>query len=97
MDDTAAARFPFISEKMYRELVMPFTKSMQTWHLTQLICTMHDCGKCESFIDACWKWRQRLEPAQVSNDLRGIKKKYGRSLAIRVAGITPADLLPRSL
>jgi hypothetical protein len=25
-DDTAAARFPFISEKMYRELVMPFHK-----------------------------------------------------------------------
>lgn len=84
MDDTAAARFPFISEKMYRELVMPFHKKHADLALDAgLYVTMHDCGKCESFIDA---WLEMgvsaWEPAQVSNDLRGIKKKYGRSLAI---------------
>ena len=44
---------------------------------------MHDCGRAECFID---DWLdigvQLWEPAQVSNDILGIKKKYGRRLII---------------
>lgn len=83
-DDTAAWQFPFISEKMYRELVYPFHRKHAEMALDDgLFVTMHDCGKCETFID---DWVEMgvsaWEPAQVSNDLVAIKKKYGRRLAI---------------
>ena len=44
---------------------------------------MHNCGRCEDFIEdwldfgvSCWN------PAQVMNDLKGIKKKYGNRLVL---------------
>ena len=44
---------------------------------------MHDCGKSECFID---DWLdigvQLWEPAQTTNDVLGVKKKYGRKLII---------------
>ena len=44
---------------------------------------MHCCGHCESLIE---DWRDIgvsiWEPAQVSNDLLAIKKKYGRELTL---------------
>jgi hypothetical protein len=84
VDDTAAAKFPFISEKMYRELVMPFHKKHADMARDDgLLISMHCCGRCESFADA---WTEMgvsaWEPAQVSNDLAGMKKKFGRRLAI---------------
>ena len=84
MDDTAAAKFPFISEDMYRELVQPFHKKHADMALDGgLYITMHDCGKCESVAEA---WAEMgvsaWEPAQTSNDLVGIKHKFGRKLAV---------------
>lgn len=84
LDDTAAANFPFISVDMYQRLVKPFHKAVADLALENgLKISMHCCGKCECFIDdwidigvSAW------EPAQASNDLLGIKKKYGRKLAI---------------
>jgi hypothetical protein len=47
---------------------------------------MHNCGRCEDFID---DWRDfgvvSWNPAQTSNDLLAIKKKYGNSLVINGA------------
>ena len=77
-DDTAAMMFPFISEETYRNLVKPFAKREADLALNAgLKIAMHDCGKCESFIDdwidiGVCLW----EPAQVTNDLLTIQKKY---------------------
>ena len=84
LDDTAAAKFPFISVDMYQRLVKPFHKAVADLALNHgLKISMHCCGKCESFIDdwidigvSAW------EPAQAANDLIGIKQKYGRKMAI---------------
>lgn len=83
-DDVAAAQQPFISVDMYRKLILPHHKRLADLALENgLTVIMHCCGKCESFIDdwvdigvSAW------EPAQVSNDLKAIKKKYGPKLAI---------------
>ncbi len=83
-DDTATANNPFFSPEMYRELVMPFHASEAKFGVEMGIpIDMHDCGRCEDFIDdwisfgvTCWN------PAQVMNDLKGIKKKYGNKLVL---------------
>ncbi|NLV50859.1 MAG: veratrol--corrinoid protein metyltransferase [Clostridiales bacterium] len=83
-DDTAAAQFPFISMQTYEKLILPFYKRHAELALDDgIYVTKHDCGKSECFVDS-WvnigvtAW----EPAQIMNDLDGIKKKYGRKLAI---------------
>jgi len=83
-DDTAAARNPFISPKMYRELVKPFHARMAKIATDEGIpVDMHCCGHCEVFIDDWRDFGVRLwEPAQLMNDLAGIKKKYGNSLVL---------------
>ncbi len=83
-DDTAAQKCPFISAEQYRELVKPFHKrEADMARNAGLRVAMHDCGRAECFID---DWLdigvQLWEPAQVSNDILGIKKKYGRRLII---------------
>lgn len=83
-DDTAAWRSPFISPEMYRELVKPYAARQASVGIERgLPIEMHDCGRCEDFID---DWRDfgvvAWNPAQTSNDLLAIKKKYGRSLVI---------------
>ena len=83
-DDTAAMQAPFISAETYRELVKPFHQREAELALNAgLKVEMHDCGKCECFID---DWMDMgvcaWNPAQVTNDLQAIKKKYGRKLVI---------------
>ncbi len=84
LDDTAAAQAPFISKDMYQRLVKPYHKQVADMALENgLPVSMHCCGHCEMFIDdwidiGVTAW----EPAQTSNDLVGIKKKYGRNMAI---------------
>ena len=83
-DDTAAMQCPFISPETYRKLVKPFAKREADLALDAgLKISMHDCGRAEAFID---DWLdigvQLWEPAQVTNDIMGIKKKYGRKLII---------------
>jgi len=44
----------------------------------------HDCGRSEAFVDDWVEFGVRSwNPAQPSNDLAGIKAKYGRSLIIQ--------------
>jgi hypothetical protein len=44
---------------------------------------MHDCGRCEDFIDDWLDFGVSLwNPAQISNDLSAVKKKYGNKLVI---------------
>jgi hypothetical protein len=84
VDDNATALNPFISRKMHRELFMPFYKTHCDLALnSNLYIQMHDCGRCEDFID---DWLElgvsSWDPAQTMNDLLGIKKKYGRKMVI---------------
>ena len=83
-DDTAAWRSPFISPEMYRELIKPYAARQAAVGTDRgLPIEMHDCGRCEDFID---DWRDFgvviWNPAQTSNDLAAIKRKYGNSLVI---------------
>jgi len=83
-DDTATALNPFISVDMCRKLVKPFHKAqMQPAVDAGLPIFMHNCGRCEDFIEDWFDcgvvaWN----PAQVMNDLDGIKKKYGNKLGL---------------
>ena len=83
-DDTAAMDCPFIDVETYQTLVKPFAKREADLALDAgLKIAMHDCGKCESFIDDWLDIGVCLwEPAQVQNDLVGIKKKYQGKLSI---------------
>jgi len=83
-DDTATARSPFISMEMYRKLVKPYHARLAKIGVDAgAYIEMHNCGRCEDAID---DWREFgvsfWNPAQVSNDLVGIKKKYGNSLVL---------------
>jgi len=83
-DDNATALNPFISREMYQKIFKPYQASACKPAIERgLPINMHDCGRCEDFIDdwldfnvSCWN------PAQVSNDLVGIKKKYGNKLVL---------------
>jgi uroporphyrinogen-III decarboxylase len=83
-DDTATARNPFISVDMFRELVKPYHKAqMQPVVDAGLPMFMHNCGRCEDFIEDWFDCGVTAwNPAQVMNDLDGIKKKYGNRLGL---------------
>ena len=84
LDDNATKLNPFISPEMNRQLVIPFQKK-QADLARDAGCRvlMHDCGRCEDFID---DWLEigisAFDPAQIQNDLLGIKAKYGRRMAL---------------
>ena len=83
-DDTATARNPFISVDMYRKLVKPYQKAeIQAAVDAGLPVMTHNCGRCEDFIEDWFDLGvSSWNPAQVVNDLDGIKKKYGNKLGI---------------
>ena len=84
MDDTAAWANPFISRDMYKEFLVPcHDRWAKMGRDRGLKMTMHNCGKCESILDLLVDMGINMwEPAQVCNDLDGIKKKYGNKLCI---------------
>jgi uroporphyrinogen-III decarboxylase len=83
-DDTATKLNPFISPDMHKRLIKPFQKrEADLARENGLPIQMHNCGRCEDFIEdwldigvSAW------DPAQVTNNLIGIKKKYGRRLCL---------------
>ncbi len=84
MDDDSAYRAPFISLDMYKTIVKPFHKKHADLALENgVLLDRHDCGKSECFID---DWLDigiiSWNPAQVSNDLVSIKKKYTGKLTL---------------
>ena len=84
LDDNATKLNPFISPEMNRRLLIPFQKKQADLAL-EAGCKlmMHDCGRCEDFID---DWLEigisGWDPAQIQNDLPGIKAKYGMKIAM---------------
>ncbi len=84
MDDDSAYRAPFFSVEMYREFFKPFHKLHADIALNYgCVIDRHDCGKSEQFIDDWLDIGVRgWNPCQISNDLVGIKKKYGDRLVL---------------
>ena len=84
MDDDAAYRAPFFSVEMYQEFFKPcHKKHTDLCNDNGIYITRHDCGKSEQFIDDWLELGIReWNPAQVSNDLKTIKKKYLGRLAL---------------
>ncbi len=84
MDDDSTWNSPFFSLEMYREFFKPYHKKHYDIALDhEMYIEHHDCGKCEIFIpDWIEMGVQSWNPAQVCNDLVGIKKQYGDKLAI---------------
>ncbi|MDR1509685.1 MAG: hypothetical protein LBS53_08605 [Synergistaceae bacterium] len=83
-DDTASAQNPFISPDMFRRLIKPFHAKMGQLGMDHgLPIMMHNCGHCEAFIEDWLDYGvSSWNPAQVMNDLVGIKKKYGNKLVL---------------
>jgi hypothetical protein len=77
-DDCAAAKAPFFSPDMYRRLVKPFHKKVaDLCNESGVLLARHDCGRSEDFIDDWLELGIRSwNPAQTTNDLKAIKKKY---------------------
>ncbi len=95
VDDTATWRNPFISVPMFRELLKPFY-AQQTQLAKDRGCgvDIHNCGRCEDFIE---DWLDlgivAWNPAQTSNDLAGIKKRYGNGLILEGCWSAQGELL----
>ena len=83
-DDNATARSPFFSVEMYKRIFKPFHVRMaKVATELGLPIDMHDCGRCEDFIEDWIDFGVKIwNPAQISNDLVGIKKKYGNSFIL---------------
>ena len=83
-DDTATATNPFISPEMYREFIKPFM--MEDTKIARdrgLPIMMHNCGRCEDSVE---DWMDfgvcAWNPAQIVNDLEGIKAKHGNEMVL---------------
>jgi hypothetical protein len=85
VDDTATAKNPFISPQMYRDLIKPYHARVARMPVEAgLPVIMHNCGRCEDSIEDWFDFGVcGWEPAQVMNDLAGIKQKYGGKLMLQ--------------
>jgi hypothetical protein len=83
-DDVATALNPFISPDMYRSLIKPYQVRLANIANEEGIpINMHCCGRCEDFIEDWIEFGVKIwNPAQIMNDLAGIKKKYGNKFVL---------------
>jgi len=83
-DDLSTWKAPFMSLEQYRTIFRPAYEDLIAFAKARNIpVAMHCCGNCTMFID---DWLEMgvtyWDPAQLSNDLVGIQKKYGDKLVI---------------
>jgi uroporphyrinogen-III decarboxylase len=84
MDDTAAWAQPFVSPAMFREFLLPYhSRQVKVGRDRGLPITFHNCGRAEDFMEdlvgiGVCAW----DPAQTSNDLDAVKKKFGNKLCL---------------
>jgi hypothetical protein len=83
-DDTAAKNHPFFSPEMYRKFFKPiYAKLFKPAVSRGIPIDFHNCGRCEDFMgDMLDIGVKYWNPAQIENDLDGMKKKYGNRIAI---------------
>ncbi len=93
-DDTASKYNPFFSLEMYQDIFRPiYDKLAKPMNDRGIPIAFHNCGRCEDFLDEMIDFGTKLwEPAQIDNDLDGIKKKYQGKLAM--AGCWETVLFP---
>ncbi|MCQ2452076.1 MAG: veratrol--corrinoid protein metyltransferase [Oscillospiraceae bacterium] len=83
-DDLATWKAPFMSLEQYRAIFRPAYEALIAFAKERDIpVAMHCCGNCTMFLD---DWMEMgvtyWDPAQLSNDLVAIQKKYGNKLVI---------------
>lgn len=83
-DDLACAHGPFMSLPAYREMIKPYQKRIVDRILEHgCYAEVHCCGFADAFVDDWVELGVKAwNPAQVMNDLVGIKQKYGRDFVI---------------
>ncbi|MCR3921214.1 MAG: veratrol--corrinoid protein metyltransferase [Firmicutes bacterium] len=84
LDDTAAKMNPFVSLKMYRDILKPvYVKLAQPANDRGIPIQFHNCGRCEDFIDDMLDFGVVFtDPSQTTNDLLAVKEKYANKLVI---------------
>ena len=83
-DDIATERNPFISLDMFRDIFEPvWRRSLKFFKDRGYLALHHNCGRFEDYLDDLVDMGfNGWDPAQTSNDLIGIKKKFGNKLLI---------------
>ncbi len=84
LDDTATQANSFISPQLFDELLVPrYKKCLDIARDAGVPVFYHNCGKCETLLPSMVEIGVNAwDPAQTMNDLAGVKKKFGRTLAI---------------
>jgi hypothetical protein len=84
LDDTASKLQPFISPKIFKELLVPrYKQCLDLVREEGIPIFYHNCGRCEDLIpDMVDIGVNVWDPAQIENDLVAIKEKFGPKLAI---------------
>ena len=83
-DDIATERNTFISLEAFREVFAPVWRRFISYFKERdYLAQHHNCGHFEAFLDDLVDMGfDGWDPAQTSNDLVGIKKKFGNKLTI---------------
>jgi len=94
-DDIAHERNPFVSLEMFRDIFEPVWRRYITFFKDKgFLAVHHNCGRFESFLDDVVDMGfNAWDPAQTSNDLVAIKKKFGNKLMI-CGGLESRTFLP---
>lgn len=82
-DDTASAKAPFISEDLYRQILLPCYKKLD--EELGIPVQYHCCGLSQNLVSIAKEEIPLIggwEQAQVMNDLDGFKERWGRDFAI---------------
>ena len=94
-DDIAHERNPFVSLEMYHDIFEPVWRRYITFFKDRgYLAVHHNCGHCEALLDDVVDMGfNGWDPAQTSNDLVAIKKKFGNKLVI-CGGLESRPFLP---
>ena len=94
-DDIAHERNPFVSLEMFHDLFEPvWRRYLKFFKDRGYLAVHHNCGHFEEFLDDVVDMGfNGWDPAQNSNDLVGIKKKFGNKLVI-CGGFDSRPFLP---
>ncbi|MDR0468971.1 MAG: veratrol--corrinoid protein metyltransferase [Peptococcaceae bacterium] len=94
-DDIAHERNPFVSLETFHDIFEPVWRRYLKFYKDRgYLAVHHNCGHFEAFLDDVVDMGYNAwDPAQHSNDLAAIKKKYGNKLLI-CAGVDSRRFLP---
>lgn len=84
LDDTAAKMNPFVSLKMYKEILKPiYIRLLKPANDRGIPVQFHNCGRCEDFVDDMLEFGVKVwDPAQTQNNLLAVKEKYKGKLVV---------------